>query len=339
MPRKEQIENSTKGFIKYISYRGSKNSELRRAAKRIFNELLFPLRDPSLSAKKRLIIIPDGILYSLPFEALIDGERGGESKFLVERFEISYVPSATTLKWLSGYRISGPQSEGLLAFGDPEYNQLEYPEKFSYLAPWDKAVYAEYLSPLPMSREEIQTVAKFFPRRGRRIFLGREAREETFKQMDGHRYSVIHLACHSYIDEDFPLRSALYFSTPESESEDGCLQVRELYNMRLPADLVVLSACQTARGRMDSWEGVLSMPRNFFYMGARSVVSTLWPIEDNSSAFFMDRFYGGLARGLSTAKALQRAKIDMIHMGYAEAHYWAPFILCGDPRSKIDMRH
>jgi CHAT domain-containing protein len=190
-----------------------------------------------------------------------------------------------------------------------------------------------------MSRKEIETIAKYFPKNRRKLYLGAEAREEVLKNSNGHRFSVVHLACHSFIDESHPIRSALVFSALRTGTEDGFLQVRELYNLKIHADLVVLSACRTAKGWMDSWEGVLGMPRIFFYAGARSVVSTLWPIEDRSTAFFMDRFYGGMSRGLSKSKSLQRAKIDMIHNGYVDPHYWAPFILSGDSCSSLSLNN
>jgi CHAT domain-containing protein/tetratricopeptide (TPR) repeat protein len=339
LPSKSDLVNSVKGFIKYLSSRTSSNGELRPAARRIFGDILFPLREGSLAAKKRLIIVPDGILYFLPFEALVDEGWKDGNRFLVERYEISYVPSATTLKWLVTSPSPPPPSEGLLALGDPEYERPHGDIAESLRIPGDPWVREGIFEPLPKSREEIRTIAGYFPKHRRKVFLGAEAREEILKNSNGHRFSVVHLACHSYIDENHPFRSALVFSAPRSEGEDGFLQVRELYNLRLPADLVVLSACRTASGLMDSWEGVLGMPRIFFYTGARSVVSTLWPIEDRSTAFFMDRFYGGMSRGLSKSKSLQRAKIDMLHAGYADPHYWAPFILSGDTRSSIGLKN
>jgi CHAT domain-containing protein len=339
LPSKTDLIDSVKGFIKYISNRPSTIGDLRPAARRIFNEILFPLREGSAAAKKGLIIVPDGILYFLPFETLIDEKWKDGNRFLVERYDVSYAPSATTLKWLATSPVSVVPSEGLLAIGDPDYNHLS-PELAGNRSSHGNflAVEAIYDS-LPTSREEIKTISKYFPKHRRKLFLGADAREEILKNSNGHRFSVVHLACHSYIDESHPYRSALVFSAPGAGMEDGFLQVRELYNLRLPADLVVLSACRTARGRMESWEGVLGMPRIFFYTGARSVVSTLWPIDDRSTALFMDRFYGGLSRGLSKSKSLQRAKIDMIHAGYADPHYWAPFILNGDKRSSVGLQN
>ena len=337
LPSRADLVDSVKGFIKFVSSRTPAGGDVRPAARRIFQEILFPLRESWLGSKKKLIIVPDGILYFLPFESLIDESWRGGSHYLIEHYEISYMPSATTLKWLAVAPASKNPAEGLLALGDPDYIKRGDGEGGSLPGLGISRVLDDAFDPLPESRQEIRTVAQYFPRRKQNIFLGPEAREEILKNADGRHFSIIHLACHSYIDESHPFRSALVLAVPRKGGEDGLLQVRELYNLRLPADLVVLSACRTARGRMDSWEGVLGMPRIFFYTGARSVVSTLWPIEDRSAAFFMDRFYGGMSRGLSVSKSLQRAKIDLIHLGYADPHYWAPFILNGESRSTIDM--
>jgi CHAT domain-containing protein/Tfp pilus assembly protein PilF len=339
LPSKTDLIDSVKGFIKYISNRPSSIGDLRPAARRIFNEILFPLREGSAAAKKGLIIVPDGIFCFLPFEALIDEKWRDGNRYLVERYDVSYAPSAATLKWLATSLVSAAPSEGLLALGDPDYIQPSPELAGSRSSPGNFSAVEAIYDSLPTSREEIKTISKYFPKHRRKLFLGADAREEILKNSNGHRFSVVHLACHSYIDESHPFRSALVFSAPGAGMEDGFLQVRELYNLRLPADLVVLSACRTARGRMESWEGVLGMPRIFFYTGARSVVSTLWPIDDRSTAFFMDRFYGGLSRGLSKSKSLQRAKIDMIHAGYADPHYWAPFILNGDKRSSVGLQN
>ena len=337
LPSRAALVDSVKGFIKFVSGRTPASGDIRPAARRIFQEILFPLGESWLGSKKKLIIVPDGILYFLPFEALIDESWRGGNHYLIEHYEISYMPSATTLKWLAASPASKSPAEGLLALGDPDYVKRRDSEGGSLPGLGNSRVFDDAFEPLPKSRQEIRTVAQYFPRRKQKIFLGAEAREEILKNADGRHFSIIHLACHSYIDESHPFRSALVLAVPRKGGEDGLLQVRELYNLRLPADLVVLSACRTARGRMDSWEGVLGMPRIFFYTGARSVVSTLWPIEDRSAAFFMDRFYGGMSRGLSVSKSLQRAKIDLIHLGYADPHYWAPFILNGESRSTIDM--
>jgi CHAT domain-containing protein len=118
-------------------------------------------------------------------------------------------------------------------------------------------------------------------------------------------------------------------------SEDGFLQVSEIYNLRLRSELVILSACQTARGRLENGEGILGLPRIFFYSGARSVLSTLWRIEDKSTARFMKYFYKYLTKGFDKSESLRLAKIKMIKSGYSHPFYWAGFVLNGEYSSAI----
>ena len=129
-----------------------------------------------------------------------------------------------------------------------------------------------------------------FPRNNRSIYLGEFANECIVKNTVGQDYSVIHFACHGFLDEQFPYRSALVLSFNDNEKEDGFFQVREIFNSRLKAEMVVLSACQTGRGTLKAGEGILGLPRVFFYTGARSVVSTLWNIGDKPTARFMNFF-------------------------------------------------
>jgi CHAT domain-containing protein len=192
------------------------------------------------------------------------------------------------------------------------------------------------LDTIPYSKREIKMAANYFPRYRRNIFIGNEACEEIIKKISKKNYQIIHFACHGVIDGNVPLRSALILSRI-SEKEDGLLQVRELYELKIAANLVILSACQTGRGSLEQGEGVLGLPRVFFFNGARSVVSTLWKIEDKPTAIFMKRFYKFLAQGLSKAQALRMAKQEMRRTKYKHPYYWAGFILTGDGESTVDF--
>jgi len=132
------------------------------------------------------------------------------------------------------------------------------------------------------------------------------------------------------VDEILPLRSALVLSMMNNEIEDGFLQAREIYNLRLVSEMVVLSACQTAKGTMESVEGILGLPRIFFYTGARSVLTSLWRIRDRTTARFMTRFYQNLVEGYGKAQALRLAKIEMIESKFAHPYFWAAFVLNGE---------
>jgi CHAT domain-containing protein len=193
-------------------------------------------------------------------------------------------------------------------------------------------------SPLPHSEEEVLGISSYFPRESRDVYLKDNAKEEVFKRISLKDYRIVHFACHGFLSEEYPFRSALVLSLDEDPAEDGFVQVRELYNIRLRADLVVLSACQTGRGRMERGEGLLGLPRIFFYTGAKSVISTLWRINDESTAVFMNWFYRYLSEGKDKAQALRLAKLRMLDSRYSHPFYWASFILNGDYNSVVNFK-
>jgi len=304
------------------------------AAERIAGEILFPLRLPDLQSIENLIIVPDGVLYYLPFEALsLSDEKKPSVQYVVERFAVSYSPSSSSLYFLTR-KESGPRSKRLLAFGDPIYQRGSGLETKKQTA--GEILREFYLnqgfrfSPLPFSKKEVRGLSKHFPAGKVEIFLGKKAKEEVLKSIPLTEYGIVHFACHGLLDEQVPFRSALVLSIDEDKKEDGFLQVREIYNLRFNAEMVVLSACQTGRGRLESGEGILGLPRIFFYAGAKSVISTLWPINDKSTSFLMRSLYEHLAKGESKSQAIRSAKINMLKSKYAHPFYWAAFVLNGD---------
>ena len=150
-------------------------------------------------------------------------------------------------------------------------------------------------------------------------------------------YKVLHFATHGLLDERIPMRSALVLSLDQDPQEDGFYQVREIYNTKLSADLVVLSACQTGKGQLEKGEGVSGLSRAFLYAGAQSVLVSLWNINDRATAEFMEHFYTYLSRGESKEKALQSAKKRMLKSKYAHPFYWAAFVLIGDYKSPVNI--
>jgi len=125
-------------------------------------------------------------------------------------------------------------------------------------------------------------------------------------------YQIIHFACHGIADEENPLRSALLLHPGQPGREDGFLTVREIYNLKLASDLVVLSACESSRGTVIKKEGVIGFPRLFLLMGSRSVLSTLWSVNDRTSSAFMKIFYQELLTGHNKDESLRKAKINFI---------------------------
>jgi CHAT domain-containing protein len=164
--------------------------------------------------------------------------------------------------------------------------------------------------------------------------LGSDASENNFKKLPLGDYQIIHMACHGFLDNNNPMRSALLLSSDSGE-DDGFLQMREIYRLRLNAELVVLSSCQTGKGVLEQGEGVVGLPRSFLLAGAKSVLSTLWTIDDRATALFMDSFYQSLSEGNSKVAALRNAKIKMMRSRYGHPFYWSPFILSGEGESSI----
>jgi len=342
LPSRSEIEKSIKAYLKILS--GPQRGEFKGtlAAKRIYTELLHPAERNIPESVESLIIVPDGILYNLPFETLIPDtmDESLQNDYLIAKYKISYVPSSSALLFLSENKVKRGNQKGLLAFGNPSYmlrdssNGKNPKTEIQIL----REMYLDQgfeLSPLPYTEREILEISSYFPENRKDIYLKDDAREEIFKEAPLKDYQIIHFACHGFLAEDFPFRSALVLALDDDPQEDGFLQVRELYNLRLKADLVVLSACQTGMGKLERGEGILGLPRIFFYAGARSVILTLWRINDESTAKFMNLFYRYLSEGNDKAQALRLAKLEMINSKFSHPFYWAAFVLNGDSNSEL----
>jgi CHAT domain-containing protein len=165
------------------------------------------------------------------------------------------------------------------------------------------------LSPLPYSAAEVRALERAVGA-GSTIRVDAEATEGALKGLALERYGIVHFATHALLSESAPQRTALVLMPGPEDLEDGFLQAREVYRLRLGAELVVLSACQTARGRIVRGEGVQSLAQAFFHAGARSVVASLWDVEDRSTAELMAAFYRHLVGGRPKAEALRAAKLS-----------------------------
>jgi tetratricopeptide (TPR) repeat protein len=190
------------------------------------------------------------------------------------------------------------------------------------------------LEPLPASLDEVEGLASLFPQN--RIFVGAEATEEHVKEVAlGAR--LLHFACHGLVDEKSPLDSALALTIPEHQEkgrDNGLLQAWEIvHDLHLDADLVTLSACDTALGQDMGSEGLAGLSRAFQIAGARSVVASMWSVADIATSKLMKRFYGYLRQGKSKDEALRAAQTDLIHSPWlAHPCHWAAFQLSGDWR-------
>jgi CHAT domain-containing protein len=266
----------------------------------------------------------------LPFAAL---RRKGQ--YVAEWKPIHFAPSATAYAELARKNETpGIRPRiAIAAFGDPAYPSGTV-ERASADAEVRSIVRRGLkLDPLPSSRQEAAEAAGLFP--GGQAFVGGQATEEQVKKV-APQARILHFACHGLLDEKMPLNSGLALSIPEHPAEgqdNGILQAWEIFeNLRLDADLVTLSACDTALGKDMGGEGVLGLTRAFQFAGAHSVLSSLWSVADESTAMLMQTFYFHLRQGESKDEALRAAQLELIRSqgrGLSHPYYWAAFQLYG----------
>ena len=319
-------------------------------ARSLYRSLIAPVAD-LIESSERVVIVPDGPLHRLPFGALI--RNPGPGQYLTEWKPLHTALSLTAYATLreAGGKLANPAPAGpvrLVAFGDPRYpkglgSSKEAPNSVRGVLGlrnfnWEA---------LPYTRGEVERIAEIYP--GARLYLGEEATEEQAKSVS-RDVRILHFATHGYIDDRSPLDSALVLTIPEelpAGRDNGLLQVWEIFeSVRLDADLVVLSACESALGRELSGEGMIGLTRAFQYAGARSVVASLWSVADQVTAELMARFHRHRAAGLAKDEALRAAQVELIRepirltatdgqireMDASAPFFWAAFQLFGDWR-------
>jgi CHAT domain-containing protein/tetratricopeptide (TPR) repeat protein len=335
LPSARSIEDSLTAYLSFLEDPSMPAGKGVPAAQRLYLDLVHPALASVSPDIDRLIIVPDGILFRLPFEALVPDVSGSSSPtYLNDLYVISYAPSASSLFYLK--RLPKvPHPKEVLAFGVSQYGTSgrragaeDMASAFAVMNDiYERSGFA--LGPIPHSRREVESLAGRAPREKVDLYFGERATEAELKSLDLGAYRLIHIAGHALSDGRYPLRSSLVLFSGGNDQEDGFLQASEMYKMKTSADLVVLSACQTGGGKIARNEGISGLPRVFFYMGARSVISTLWPIHDKAAASFMDHFYDSYFRGAGKAEALQAAKKKMARTRYAHPYFWAAYTLAG----------
>jgi CHAT domain-containing protein/Tfp pilus assembly protein PilF len=279
-----------------------------------------------------LIIIPDGLLLRFPFEALVKEIKKGKPKYLLEDFTISYAPSASVLgeiKSLQKEKTSEPIE--FFAMGNPI---IEEEKGESTAAEYVRATGIP-LPILPFAEEEVLKINEVYRDKEIKteVFIKEKASEETLKSKNTAQYKILHFATHGLIDDRVPALSGLFLApSKDPEGEDGFLRLNEIFNLNLNADLVTLSACETALGKEVRGEGIIGLIRAFFYAGARSIVASLWMVSDQSTATLMEDFYLNLVQGKTPLEALRLAKLKLLksdEVFYNHPFFWAPFILIG----------
>jgi CHAT domain-containing protein len=301
----------------------------------LYTTLLGPIEE--MSRKSRLIISPDGILHLLPFESL----RDADGRFVVVTKVVSYTPSASVLRSLRT-AAKQPAARPLLAVGAVDYKFMRLvPQKVrpnsvaAAIVRGMAELSGSQLEDLPASRDEVLSIGEIAGHDAE-LLLGQRATESAFKALTLSDFRVIHLAVHAAADPQYPDRSALVLGTDTKTVDDGLLQVREIMHLPLKADLVTLSACETGVGTPAGEAGVVSLEQAFLIAGARSVVASLWNVEDHSTTALMKAFYGHLAQHEDKAEALAHAKRDILERyGEIAPYYWAGFVMVGEGSESV----
>jgi len=306
----------------------TRDPDFRESAGHLYHRLLEPAWE-QLQGKTKLIIVPDGALWELPFQAL----RTAADRYLLEECAISYAPSLAVLREMVRARRpanSGSAAPTLLAMGNPALGQQTI-ERVK-LARRD-----EKLDPLPEAEKEVKTLEQVYGETRSKVYVGAEAREDRVKAEAG-QFSILHLATHGILDDTSPMYSHVVLSQAgASASDDGLLEAWEMMGLDLKADLVVLSACETARGRVGAGEGVIGLTWALFVAGAPTTVVSQWKVDSASTTELMLEFHRHLkARGaqpkapITKAGALREAALRVLRQEqYRHPFYWAGFVVVG----------
>jgi CHAT domain-containing protein/Tfp pilus assembly protein PilF len=313
-------------YVKLISSPSENNNEeLARKSKSLYDVLIKPI-EGYLNKQKLLCIVPDKSLNFLPFGALMSAQSG---KYLVDEYRISSAPSSAI--FIRSFDLANQRKtefdgnkrapEMLLAVGNPEFDRKEYP----------------LLADLPAAAKEVETIKTFYGPLSR-VLVGSAATKQVV-EAELRRSNVVHLAMHSVVDQDFPLRSKLIFAaSPRRKENEGVLTAHEIYALQLPcAHLVILSACETGVGRYYRGEGMMGLSRTFIAAGVPLVIASLWQVDSDSTGDLMIAFHRfRKTENMSSAEALQKAQQAMANgpdLRYRHPYYWAGFTLIGGSAS------
>jgi CHAT domain-containing protein len=207
-------------------------------------------------------------------------------------------------------------------------NRFVFPQSFAVQDTTELDSLRGSLIRLNWAEKEVTSISEMM---NGEAYCHRRATEETFKEK-APRAGILHIATHAVINDVNPLFSKLIFSLDPASGEDGFLNTYELYNMKLNARLVVLSACNTGYGKLVRGEGIMSLARGFMYAGCPSIIMSLWPVDDKSTSILMQNFYEGLKKGQNKDEALRRAKLDFLKNAdevKANPFYWSGMIFVG----------
>lgn len=297
-------------------------------ATKLYDLLLKPAYS-QLAGKTNLIIIPDGVLWELPFQTL----QPARNHFLIEDTAISYAPSLTVLQKMHQTRQNHTSTPAttLLAAGNPIIgNQTSAQVK--------DILMGEQLQPLPEAERQVKLLQKLYTPSHSKVYIGQQADEATVKAEAGNS-RILQLATHGILNDVNPMYSQIVLAHNDADTnEDGLLEAWEIMNIDLKADLVVLSACETARGKVGAGEGMIGLAWAFFVAGSPTTVVSQWKVESASTTELMVAFHKNLQMPtgkqnpkMTKAEALRQAALKLMKtQAYKHPFYWAAFVVIGD---------
>ena len=323
---REDLEKQTEVFRRQLAGR---DLGFRASAVKLYERLLKPAA-AQLRGKTNLVIAPDATLWNLPFQALMTSAK----RFLIEEAAIAYAPSLTALREMMNRRkneSANPVPTTLLALGNPLLG-TETINRASLTLRDGK------LDPLPEAEQEVNALRRLYGVSRSKVYIGAEAREDRVKSEAG-QAKILHFAAHGMLNNASPMYSHLALA-PGGVNEDGLLEAWELTQLDLKADLAVLSACETARGRIGAGEGMIGLSWAMFIAGVPSIVVSQWKVESAGTRDLMVNFHRALIAQPPPAKAkatkteaLRQAALKLMKRPEtSHPFYWAGFVLVGDGR-------
>ncbi|WP_271728682.1 CHAT domain-containing protein [Aquimarina algiphila] len=315
----EQVEDFRKSII------DQDVKSYKKQASALYNKLINPIADQLVG--DQLIIVPDGPLWHLNFDLLLAKEDDSNNpevlSYLLKDYAITYANSANLLFAPFKTNPSSQTLQECLAFSFSDSTQSGETRAMPL------ATLRSAGGDLPGTREEIKAISDIIDGQ---YYYGSQAVEANFKKNAG-QYNILHLALHGEVDNERPENSKLYFTKNKDTIEDNLLYSHELFALNIPAELTVLSACNTGTGKIAKGEGIMSLGNAFQYAGTKSLLLTNWEVSDKTTPEVMKYFYINLREGMNKGKALQQAKLQYIaaaDINRTAPFYWGAFYLVGD---------